>query len=423
MRTRIGDWSFDPDLRELERGSTRVRLEPKHAAVLSLLAARGEVVSKEEILDDVWQDVHVTEEVLTNAIYTLRRGLGDDARHPRYIETIPRKGYRLVASVRGESPEPPTIPVAPRFAKSVLSGSVAAAVALSLMAGLVLADLAGREDDGRVRQARILLSTTQREDALAALAFCDEATRQKPEDAVAWATLAEVHLSLLEGSRSGTSAGAAAAKAAAWRAIDLDPRLASPHVTLGLLHLLDWEWRDAEARLRHATGLEPENARAHAALAELALFAGRRDDARRHVRQALDLEPDDIATLSTAGFVFTMLRDAGAAREAYRHLLALQPENAGATAQLAKLESRARPVDGEDGLADEIERLVRSGKARPAILAGMFAEAGDDEKAIRWLRQARDEKDMSLLLVRLDDRWERLHADPRVREIFAGVGP
>ena len=97
---RIGEWEFIADLHSLRKAGLEVRLERKQAEVLAMLARRpGDVLTRDEIIATVWGDVHVTEEVLTTTIYELRRVLGDDARHPRYIGTIPRKGYRLVAPV------------------------------------------------------------------------------------------------------------------------------------------------------------------------------------------------------------------------------------------------------------------------------------------------------------------------------------
>lgn len=126
--------------------------------------------------------------------------------------------------------------------------------------------------------------------------------------------------------------------------------------------------------------------------------------------------------LLSAGFVYTMLRDADSASEVYRAVLALDPGDVEARKQLEKLESREQfPGDSEMTIS-KIDQLLKKRPLRPAIVAGMFAEAGEDEKAIEWLSHAREEKDLSLLLVRLDDRWTRLHSDDRFRAILNDVG-
>lgn len=77
------------------------RLTPKAAAVLVRLAhAAGRTLSRDELLDAVWKGTCPTPDVLTQAITDLRRALGDDLRSPRYIETLPRLGYRLIAPAR-----------------------------------------------------------------------------------------------------------------------------------------------------------------------------------------------------------------------------------------------------------------------------------------------------------------------------------
>jgi DNA-binding winged helix-turn-helix (wHTH) protein/TolB-like protein/Tfp pilus assembly protein PilF len=97
---RIGEWSVDPATNELRRGADCVRIEPKAMDVLMLLARNaGRVVSRDELFAAVWPSVVVGDEALTQSIIKLRRALADDSRAPAYIETISKRGYRLVAAV------------------------------------------------------------------------------------------------------------------------------------------------------------------------------------------------------------------------------------------------------------------------------------------------------------------------------------
>jgi len=102
---RLAHWEVQP-ARSLLVGPDGTRhLEPKVMDVLVLLAERsGEVVSKETITDSVWESRIIAEGTLTNAVAELRQALGDDARAPRFIETIPKRGYRLMVS---SEPLPP----------------------------------------------------------------------------------------------------------------------------------------------------------------------------------------------------------------------------------------------------------------------------------------------------------------------------
>ncbi len=95
----LGDWEVDPRANSLRADGGDVRLEPKLMAVLVQLArAGGGIVTKDELLERVWPRRYVVEGVLKRAISELRRLLGDDARSPRYIATVYKVGYRLVAT-------------------------------------------------------------------------------------------------------------------------------------------------------------------------------------------------------------------------------------------------------------------------------------------------------------------------------------
>lgn len=95
---RIGEWSFHPAANELLRGAERRRLEDRAARTLALLCERaGEPVPHEEIVAAVWNGRSQSANSLPVVVGQLRRALGDDARNPRFIETVPKKGYRLVA--------------------------------------------------------------------------------------------------------------------------------------------------------------------------------------------------------------------------------------------------------------------------------------------------------------------------------------
>jgi DNA-binding winged helix-turn-helix (wHTH) protein len=97
---RVGDWLIQPDLGRVRNRDRVVRLRPQLLDVLACLAGHaGRTLTKDELFAAVWMPQHVTDSALTRCIAELRRTLGDDIHQPRYIETIPKRGYRLVASV------------------------------------------------------------------------------------------------------------------------------------------------------------------------------------------------------------------------------------------------------------------------------------------------------------------------------------
>ena len=104
---RIGSWVVAPSLNSISSGGRTVRLEPKVMGVLVCLAKHpGETLSKEQLFQAVWPNIVVTEDVLKRCIAELRRAFDDDAREPRIIETISKRGYRLVAPVTARSASP-----------------------------------------------------------------------------------------------------------------------------------------------------------------------------------------------------------------------------------------------------------------------------------------------------------------------------
>ncbi len=110
---RVGEWRVLPELNELQRGDERLRVQPRLIQLLRLLAvAGGRTVSRETLLASAWSRRMVNDEVLSRTIADLRQALGDDARAPRYLETIPKVGYRLLAAVDWLETTVPGVPVA-----------------------------------------------------------------------------------------------------------------------------------------------------------------------------------------------------------------------------------------------------------------------------------------------------------------------
>src|SRR5436190_21689550 len=99
---RFDRFLHDPDNRRLSRDDTPVELNARYLDALALLVGEaGRLVPKDRFLGEVWRGVPVTDEALTQCIKTLRRQLDDDAANPRFIETVPKHGYRFIAPVEG----------------------------------------------------------------------------------------------------------------------------------------------------------------------------------------------------------------------------------------------------------------------------------------------------------------------------------
>jgi len=103
---RFGNFELDLRSRELRKHGMRIRLETKLFQILEMLiASPGQVVGRAELFERLWPDTHVEfERGLNTAVNKLRDLLGDSAQNPRFVETLPRKGYRFIAPVT-RSPE------------------------------------------------------------------------------------------------------------------------------------------------------------------------------------------------------------------------------------------------------------------------------------------------------------------------------
>lgn len=101
---RLGSWIVAPRLNSLSNEGKTVHLEPKVMQVLVSLAEAGDVVPKERLISAVWAGTFVTDDVLTRSISELRKAFRDDPKNPRYVQTIPKGGYRLLV---------PALPVEP----------------------------------------------------------------------------------------------------------------------------------------------------------------------------------------------------------------------------------------------------------------------------------------------------------------------
>jgi TolB-like protein/DNA-binding winged helix-turn-helix (wHTH) protein len=98
---RVGPWLVQPSLNTISQNGTSNRVEPKMMGVLVCLAEHtGEVVPKERLLQAVWPGTFVSDDVLKRSVSELRRVFDDDAHESRIIETIPKRGYRLVVDVK-----------------------------------------------------------------------------------------------------------------------------------------------------------------------------------------------------------------------------------------------------------------------------------------------------------------------------------
>jgi transcriptional activator of cad operon len=198
---RIGDWCVSPATGQITRGGENARLEMRAMRLLLCLAERvGEVVSIDELLNQVWPEVTVSQDSVYQAVTSLRRVLGDDPKDPTYIATVPRLGYRMVAKVcpwvddassdrvvNAESDGNAVAALAssdgaqpvPRRRIGIWLSAVAVACVVAAIAVLLLQN---RGNSGNQGQAASSVVAAQTEKSIAVLPFMDLTEGMKNEE-------------------------------------------------------------------------------------------------------------------------------------------------------------------------------------------------------------------------------------------------
>lgn len=170
----IGQWLVSPQTNTISRDDKVERLEPKLMQVLIFLAENsGDVVSKEQLLGNVWGDTFVSEQVVKVTISELRKAMGDDIRKPQFINTVPKKGYQLIAPVTFNSDLSTALPTQ----KTNRSFSTRGKLIIFATAILLLAIIVGWATLNRNRAASI----NRRINSIAVLPF-ENLSADKEED-------------------------------------------------------------------------------------------------------------------------------------------------------------------------------------------------------------------------------------------------
>lgn len=164
----FADFTLEPTAHQLRRGGAPVALQPKPFDLLVLLAANpGRLFSKNELFEKVWPGVTVGDEALTQAIKEVRKALGDDAANPRFIETVPKRGYRFVAGLEGKT----ATSSAGGTGELILAGTLGGGIA-GLIGGSLYGLIAGLGNDAALPIFIVMLLLTTSIAMLGALGLC-----------------------------------------------------------------------------------------------------------------------------------------------------------------------------------------------------------------------------------------------------------
>ncbi len=156
---RLGKWQVRPDLCTLQEDGQSTQLEPKTMGVLLCLAEHApQVVTREQFIEEVWNGRVVSDEVLSRAISLLRSQLEDDAQNPRFVRTIPRVGYSLIAPVEVPAPAKQAATQVPRSRLLAWTTALAGLAIIAVLGVWWLTRGTDAPTDGQVRLAVLPLA-------------------------------------------------------------------------------------------------------------------------------------------------------------------------------------------------------------------------------------------------------------------------
>lgn len=293
--------------------------------------------------------------------------------------------------------------------------------------------------------------------AVRALECFQRATEIDPTYALAWAGLADLHTGRLFSSEAAPAAIGDVARMAAMRAIQHGALVPEAHIALArVLMLLDWSLSEAEVHLRRALTLDPSSADAHWVLARALSHQGRHAQALDAALRGRAMDPFNALSLSMLAQTAFSARDFDAAAHYAREAQAAEPDHWLAHHQLAQsLEALGQPdealvaladatrlsnehsmplslsayIQGRTGRHDEalavvshLEQRARERYVPPLSIALGYAGVGDDTRAFEWLDRAVSARDVYLIYVPGDVKWDRFRSDPRLRRVLQRCG-
>jgi DNA-binding winged helix-turn-helix (wHTH) protein/Flp pilus assembly protein TadD len=435
---RFGVFQINLAARELRKHGVRVRLPGQPFCILSILLEKpGQVITREEMRQRLWSsDTFVDfEHSLNSAIKKLRHALGDSPENSRYVETVPRVGYRFIAPVQQVSANAPgdvpvvaersaesAVPVdgAGKLASRILLGAAFVLIAVpgayfawsrfrsrpqpqSKVAGEIHASNGRESSTSNSRPVLSPKSAEARDLYLKGMYFWNKRTVAGFQQAIenfhqataldrnfapAYAGLANSYTLLTAYTFASATLYMPQARAAALRALELDENLAEAHTALALIvQNQDWDWQTSEKEFRRAIELNPNYATAHHWYAEHLMWLGRFDEAFSESERARQLDPLSLIIASDYGAILYFSRQYDRAIEQFRTVLRKDPNfsRAGSLLTFAYVEKAMFPQALAN--AEIWRRFFGEGPGYWSPLAYIYGRAGQLEQAGRELEK------------------------------------
>lgn len=421
-------------LERLSDGET-IAITAKVAELLIYLVEnRGRTILKNELLEAVWQNAFVEESNLSQSIFMLRKALGDNTRTPRFILTLPNRGYQFIAEIKESGRNADTDYVERNsFEKN------------------------GTADPDAYRsyvQGRFFWNKRTETGLKEAVENFEKAISQDPNFARAYAGLADSHRLLAE---YYTAAIPNEARAPLNKELIVDDKMAEAHASLAYAQAFyDWDWDSAEISFRRAIELNPFYATGHQWYSDYLSVLGRFDQAYDHALQAIELDPASPIIATNLASYFYRRREADKLIEQAEKIIEMDPEFAygyfylgfgyefnGMYDEAVDAFVRAAILFGEPAdCAEELREIFkRNGmdemwrkrleqyetrphlKNHPTYLRAMIPiRLGDNETTLELLEKAYEQRDRGIIYAKHEPLLEPLRGDPRFEELIRRIG-
>jgi DNA-binding winged helix-turn-helix (wHTH) protein/tetratricopeptide (TPR) repeat protein len=428
---------FELDIRncELRRDGEVVKVPPQPFTALALLVRRaGTLVTRDELRAEIWgDDRHVDfDGGLNFCIAQLRDVLSDPAARSSYIVAVPRRGYRFVADVQAVGADRDVnrwwSRRSSRAAIALAAVATAVAIVFAVRTGTPrpTADLPSLTAVQRYERGASGLADASPRELQDRVTFFEEAIREAPGYAEAYAGLAAAQLILGNYRAVAPQEAYSSAKAAAARALALRPELGDAHaVYAAAIMYFDWDWAGAGDHLERAVALAPSSATAHYWFARYLSATGKHDRALEHARKTVELTPTSPSShtlLGMTAFYAGRFDDAQTECESAAALMReFEPAHMCRRAALAERES-------EPGFwRARLGRLLDSASEEDCVLnavaiASAQAHMGDHAAALEWLERAANYRSDALVFAAVHPALQRLRNEQRYTRVLQRIG-